>query len=746
MINSALIPEHERNKENIISQDYNLLSDNNPNVIWSGNKVQLRRPNGLSNPKKLKFRSFQTELLPYTSLNLPKLKTELYLTTSTDADAVTVGGRYNRFGIGPLLKTEYNTSDNKSEVLDSFTKAWTYNSDYDSQIEYNIKECIDFANIRFNEWLQIVEEGYIYKDYDNYLLRDYINENIGILPKYNYSDSICSIVGDKVAIATYNDDTHKLDLNLTNTSFNRVNNCSLFCASSNRELIYAVGAFSVNTYSSSHCYYLRNSDKKYIQFLDFRWGYNSKTYLMPVATVGCTMSRNYSLINAANSSGEGWRRGTFCLMYHGDIIDNPPAIYEFQNTVIAPFANHEVVCVAIAETYSTLPGNFHALFANYNTTTEKVDLYFGQIRIGNDSEISYIPTATGTMELDWWKGNKFMDCAMGMSFDDELITVSTSDGGTLYNFSNKVILKVNNDEIIDVYRYYNYKAYNFQDPDNKYCLFGGLAGPGDDTELYMVKESELDTETLYNEGDYDNSLLISRCSKPFYSFGSDAGFIQTNKEDGVQTTGGLKGKSMYTTEERLINLRDGAYREGEQTYQLANQDLNNATTTMGDFINIIDTYSEIKNTGDTKSIIHPQLLFGDDKVANIGIRIFTEPYYFEVFHDDNYYTSSLYSLYPVSDTMKTHFINSHVYNTLETIILMQYEYNDLMLRVNQFPNNDNVVFSSGDIARVTFKTMDINTTTEFLNCELATNSEDSITKEDLKRIYGKVSISCDWIQ
>lgn len=741
MLNSALVPEHEINKENIISQDYNLLSDNNPNVIWNGNKVQLRRPNGLSNPKKLKFRSFQTELLPYTSLELPQLKTELYLTTSTDADSVTVGGKYNRFGIGPLLKTEYNTSDNKSEVLDSFTKAWTYNADYDSQIEYNIKECIDYANIRLNEWIQPVDEGYIYKDYDDYLLREYTNKSIGILPKYNYSDSICSIVGDKAAIATYNDTTNKLDVNLTNT-IGRVSNCSIICASSNRELIYVVSALKNNRYSYSKCYYLRNSDKKYIHFLDFWWGWDSTTYLMPTATIGCTMSKNYSLINAANSSGEGWRRGRFCLMYHGDINDNPPIKYEFQNTVIAPFtiSNNEVVCVAIAETYSTLPGNFYALFANYNKTTEKVDLYLGQIRIGGDPTIEYIPLAEGTMELDYWKSNKFMECAMGMAFDDEVSFIASASEGTLYNFSNKVMFKVKEGEILDVKRYYNYKSYNYQDPDNKYCLFGGLAGPDNERNFFMVKESELDTETLYNDWVFDTNIFITSIDKPIYSLGSNAGFVQTNKEDGIMTTGGINGKALYITKEKLINLRDGAYVEGEQTYALANQDLNYATTPEGQqLINIVDN-------GGTKNIIHPQLLFGVDKVANIGLRIYTEPYYFEVFHDDNYYTSSLYSLYPVSDTMKTHFINSHVYNTLETIILMQYEYNDLMLRVNQFPNNDNVVFSSGDIARVAFKTMDINTTTEFLNCELATNNEDAITKEDLKRIYGKVSVSCDWIQ
>lgn len=737
MLNSALIPEHEINKENVISQDYNLLSDNNPNVIWNGNKVQLRRPNGLSNPTKLKFRSFQTELLPYTSLGLPKLKTELYLTTSTNADSVKVGGKYNRFGIGPLLKTEYNTSDNKSEVLDNFTKAWTYNADYDSQIEYNIKECIDYANIRLNEWLEKVETGYIYKDYDDYLLKEYINENIGTLPKYNYSDSICSIVGDKVAIATYNNTTNKLDINLAQ-HFNRVSNCSIICASSNRELIYAVGALDNNLYSYSMCYYLRNSDKKYIQFLGFYWGWSSETHLMPTATIGCTMSRNYSLINSANSSGEGWERGNFCLMYHGDINDNPPVVHKFNNSVIGQFSNHEVVCVAIAETISTLPGNFYALFANYNTTTRKVDLYLGQVRIGGDNTISYIPTVTGTMELDYWNSNKFYECAMGMSFDNEILMVS-SPMGTLYNFSNKVILRVSNGEISDVHRYYNYSFYNYQDPDNKYCLFGGLAGSNNERDFYMVKESDIDTETLYNQGYYDSNILITRSNKPFYAFGSNSGFVQTDKEDGIMETGGLKGKAIYTIYENLINLRDGEYVEGEQTYTLANQDFNHATAPEEQLINMSDT-------GGQKNIIHPQLLFGVDKVANIGLRIYTEPYYFEVFHDDNYYTSSLYSLYPVSDIMKIHFINSHVYNTLETIILMQYEYNDLMLRVNQFPNNDNVVFSSGDIARVAFKTMDINTTTEFLNCELATNNDDAITKEDLKRIYGKVSVSCDWIQ
>ena len=137
----------------IITSNYDLLDNDNISVSWSDNIVSVKRPSGLSNLSKIRFRNFKGSMLPYTSLELPKLKvhviTDIEGNHKGDIDgSITVWG--NHFN-SELVR---NTLDGNN--LFSFTKPWTYDSDSEIQVEYNIRECIEEANRRMKEAYPII--------------------------------------------------------------------------------------------------------------------------------------------------------------------------------------------------------------------------------------------------------------------------------------------------------------------------------------------------------------------------------------------------------------------------------------------------------------------------------------------------------------------------------------------------------------------------------------------------------------
>ena len=64
----------------IITSNYNLLDDDNISVTWSGNVVSVKRPAGLSNLSKIRYRNFKGSMLPFTTIDLPNLNVEVIVT------------------------------------------------------------------------------------------------------------------------------------------------------------------------------------------------------------------------------------------------------------------------------------------------------------------------------------------------------------------------------------------------------------------------------------------------------------------------------------------------------------------------------------------------------------------------------------------------------------------------------------------------------------------------------------------
>ena len=143
----------------------------------------------------------------------------------------------------------------------------------------------------------------------------------------------------------------------------------------------------------------------------------------------------------------------------------------------------------------------------------------------------------------------------------------------------------------------------------------------------------------------------------------------------------------------------------------------------------------------------PQIEFTSNYVLNFNLKIYSDPYYFNIYtlrdftqqghaynldvnHTDIYYRAS----------------NAHVLNTLEYLILLKYNYNLVKLRVYGFPNSDGIVFNLNENSYVSFKNMPTDNTMNALIIELISDDGESLPSEVLQQLFGKVSLAIDWMQ
>ena len=138
-----LIKEQNEGDGNLtISCNYNLLNNDNT-VRWNGDEITLLKPYGLSNVKKICFRGFKGDLLPFTNMDLPKFRVEVVLTGANVSEA-TITGTDGIYGESKY----YNITNRDGNTLITFDKAWTYKADEDNQLIYNIKEAVAEVNRR----------------------------------------------------------------------------------------------------------------------------------------------------------------------------------------------------------------------------------------------------------------------------------------------------------------------------------------------------------------------------------------------------------------------------------------------------------------------------------------------------------------------------------------------------------------------------------------------------------------------
>ena len=148
---------------------------------------------------------------------------------------------------------------------------------------------------------------------------------------------------------------------------------------------------------------------------------------------------------------------------------------------------------------------------------------------------------------------------------------------------------------------------------------------------------------------------------------------------------------------------------------------------------------------DNGNILTSQITYEGNKALNMALHIYTDPYYFEFTTPIDYYVNTAESvIHPVVEPV-FNTINEHVLNTVETLILLHYEYNNISLVSAQFPNIDGTIFYINEDSYVDFKTMAINNTSDGVRVKLLSNNE-SLSLTELKALYGKLCVAIDWIQ
>ena len=150
MLNLNNLNTGNKNDDNnfVISSNYDLLNTDNINVRWDQNKILITRPYGLSNLSKIQFRDFNGELLPFTSLQLPKLKADLMM-IQNDANNMS---QCHFWGIDNFYTTKNFDYTTRQNVVFTIEKDWTYNEDKENQIISNIQELLKLIEIRMDTW------------------------------------------------------------------------------------------------------------------------------------------------------------------------------------------------------------------------------------------------------------------------------------------------------------------------------------------------------------------------------------------------------------------------------------------------------------------------------------------------------------------------------------------------------------------------------------------------------------------
>ena len=127
----------------IITSNYNLLDNDNISVSLADNTFSVKRPSGLSNLSKIRYRNFKGSMLPFTTIDLPKFRVEVVLTAENVGTAHITGidGIYGE-------RKDYNLFNRDGNTLLTFDKAWTYDSNASDQLKYNIEEAVREVNRR----------------------------------------------------------------------------------------------------------------------------------------------------------------------------------------------------------------------------------------------------------------------------------------------------------------------------------------------------------------------------------------------------------------------------------------------------------------------------------------------------------------------------------------------------------------------------------------------------------------------
>lgn len=747
-----------------ISCNYNLLTNNNY-VKWNGNEITLLKPYGLSNVRKINFRNFKGELLPFTSIELPKFRVEVLL-TGYDVDNTTLIGVDGPYG----EKHKYDI-DNNGNILLTFDKAWTYNADEDNQLIYNIKEAVEEVNRR----LRVM---FPYRGHDNiYNIPEIWNENTQ--QKIYYSNNIRPI--------GLNPGSYLVGIQRNQGD----KNISLMYINNNVE------SFTNYSYGDRHPWYSAVSWDKQIAVACREYGASSGStlYGKQLVWINTASGGAPTYTELAIDRQEGWdtRFNAFNLFQRSPsmVIGSVGGI---TSAILSP------ICRGVKA------GDSNVVIARHDKKQYYLDF---NKNISNDNILNVLACCDAyDKNGDPINNIIYMVCAYvpkGFPKDSYRVGLFEFDYTTLSQNGNTPTEVINAKAETRLYQWEEYTEFQkfMQCGKESYkCYYMDIDGDESDVGVwfvgsYMFRFGEMDTgliplpawkldtyKYLFQNKDNGNYYVLNMADlsgsaenliKMFNQFYIAQGFNIINNNDvwtsNISPPYLLKDFSTNSVVGIVQNPGYMKYGSGawNPTYETYLNEDHIKNSLMCEVINEIDLksvakynntdYNMVENVGgyattdnlnffefeDNGEILTSQITYEDNKALNMSLRIYTDPYYFEFNTPIDYYVNTSESiLHPIVEPV-FNTINQHVLNTIETLILLHYEYNNLHLICHMFPNIDGIVFDINEDAYIGYKSMNITNTIDGLKIQIM-DDDNTVSLETLKQIYGKLTLAIDWVQ
>ena len=769
-----LIKEQNDGDTNLtISCNYNLLNNDNT-VRWNGNEITLLKPYGLSNVKKICFRGFKGDLLPFTNMDLPKFRVEVVLTGANVSEA-TITGTDGIYGESKY----YNITNRDGNTLLTFDKAWTYNAEEDSQLIYNIKEAVAEVNRRLKvmyPFKTYYNEYDLSETYDrNYTNKIYFDTDI--IPINNNPGS--TVLGWSKSLNNY------VMIHLNNSG--AYEQITFSNASTSDPLVPNYAAMSYDRKIVVYCrekqdslngvQYVRvNTSSNDNEFV-YDWGvdlhrneqyttlnnvfnFYSKSASCCLGTVNNMPSFCYSPI----ISEEGFR--ALCVIdYNINGITKTESRWylDFAQRAKRNIVNILAYGEVIDEYGNAIDGLLSVLAIYIDINEPSNDVYtigyfeLNKSEIGGTAESPTVlinPIATKNINASEWTDNcKLMTCGKecyGVVKADKTEQIGGEDVHTTYIwFKGAYVLSYTNSDINDFYLSEGYKyddntLFMFDDNAKEWVINDFLPSG----QQYITWITEIINAKGYAVYNVVGKPVLKGINPPLFIRGSSnsiKGIISNPETYNIDFPDYSVDNPNYLNYSH-INNASKCETEVELDMNVKGKDLtgNDIETLINKDFAITDSYNffEFNDDGNIKTA---QICLTNGAALNMAIKITTDPYYFEFTTPIDYYTSQKFSLIhpivkPVFNT-----INEHILNTVETLILLHYEYNNISLVSAQFPNIDGTIFYINEDSYVDFKTMAINNTSDGIRVKLLSNNE-SLSLTELKALYGKLCVAVDWIQ
>ena len=724
MLNINNLIDNNDNNESIenaltVSQTYDLLNEN-VNVTWNDSLIKLRSPYSLNSISNISFRSFTGELLPYTSLELPQLQfgIKVYLTNISN-DTYSIGA--NNSIIKEFMKFVNQREYSTDNTLVKFDKIWTYDSSKESQLVYNFEEIFSYLNNIFINWLGSIK--YIYK----------IGLELNLNPlsyttffNYNpaeYCTTRVSCMNNGILRRPFINRSNELDFKTYDLSSSSWTNAKCITTSSDTKYIY----MELNEHSGADSFnqivYFNESQ------LSVSLGSSCK-HSLAWQQVGdlckCiphafTKNSSHTCLLIMPYTDISNTRHSMTIYVDGSkqtITDNVPDYFEYNIIGISNVTNSQLnIC-----------------YVGSNELNTQMYIEFAQINCGASS--TYITLRERSL-ISSELHNYLIKCdfeylSCGLIWTYSRVHVN-SHNISLYNY-NRSIYDDTNKNIKILYCEF---LQNNSQLDRKYII--NLNPLQTSHKLcfstYSSNEQFTDADSIYNA--YVTGVWNPYSSIPKIKITDELCSICEISSTNSSTL------SSYYFNEQIINYRTIKCLDEFECYYSNDNDKVYPINTINNKLTY-ETLDLFKFDSINHIITYPEIYFNNNSKISFIPFIKTEPIYFTIDFSINDNVLKDYSIVTNDTSYKYFEINPHILDTLETLILLKYETNDLKLRCMNFPNNDNIVFSMNEVANVNFKSFNINATGIELICNIVDNENNNIDKETLKKLYGKLIINIDF--